>query len=517
MSAPSPVRPEIVVSLPGRTPEALKGELARAQSAGADIVEIRLDRMDPAAIPDLSRLHEIPLRHEWVPLIATLRSTAEGGEGPVEPSERRRRLEVALDTVPFSYLDLELARDACLVSELTTSFGRKLGAVHSAHFPPGTSTALVFEALHQAEDAAQIAKVVLPASVRRVVQEIIPRLRQDRWPGRPYVLHTTGPAGALLRVLAPRLGMAWVFCSLPEGDETPEGVEPSQVPVDRYRRFRDAGPGAPWYAVVGRPLGHTLSPTLQGAYLEATGAPGIYVPLELEDGAELLECLPSLVDLGLSGLNVTRPYKETALELPGPMDEEALLAGACNTLLPTGKDHRHFRRANTDVVALRRLFSDLEEKGRWTGERLLVVGTGGAARAAVAAGVEGGARVQVTGRRPQALADLVGDFPPEVVTACPPEALTPSPLVVHATPVGQQPGLTLDIPLDRALSPESFLLDVVYRPVVPQVAEVAQQAGCRYEDGWRMFVWQAAASFEIFTGHAPPEELIARQLAEVGP
>ena len=516
---PVPFRsPEVVVTLPGRSAEALRQELARAHSAGADLVEIRVDRLPTSEVPRLTRLHEIPLRHEWLPAILTVRSRAEGGEGPEDRGERRDLVLRALEALPFSYVDLELERDLGMQEELRSWDGPPLRFVVSAHLSAGTPGKRARATLDRALARGDVGKVVLPASLSTAVDEIIPCL--EGLSGRPWVLHTTGPSGALLRILAGRLGMHWVYASLPMPGSLREpvpsagSVEPSQVPVDRLRRFFAGGDGAAWYAVLGRPIGHSLSPDLHQRFLEARKRPGIMIPLEPRDETEMVETLPKLTPWGLKGANVTRPYKECAARMAMEASEEVRRTRAANTLVP---DPSHaFRAYNTDVGALRRIFRELVAARRWRGDQLLVVGSGGAARAALAAGIEEGSHVSFTARRRESARELLALFAPHPVGWMDPDSLTPSPLVVHATPVGRVEGEDLPFPLEKALGPGSVLLDLVYHPVTSVLKEMARRAGASYLDGLRMLIYQAVESFRHFTGEDIPRAVVENLLDEAG-
>lgn len=505
--------PLVVVTLPGRDAESLREQARRASEAGADLVEIRLDRLPEAEIDRLDRVHAIPLTAPWVPAIATLRSRADGGEGPNDPPARAAVLERALGNLPFSVVDLELQRDLDLAPRFQEVDGRPMAFVRSAHLPEGTPTGRVLELLQAGISAGGVAKVVLPADARRTVEDLIPAVAPLH--GRPYVLHTSGGAGALLRVLAPRLGMAWVFCRLPEegGGPPPDTVEPSQVPVDRMRRFVDAGPEAPWFAIVGHPLGHTASPALYASLLERTRTDGIYIPLEVTSEGELLSVLSHLPSLGLRGLNVTRPYKTAAFDLAAQKTEGARACRAANTLVALAPPAGGFRAHNTDVEALDRWWGELlGPRPRSPPVRVLVVGTGGAARAAVVASLRHRLETLLVGRRPEAASALAEEVGAGKVQVRSPGALSPVPWVVHATPVGQDRGAVLDVPLERAIERGGLVIDLVYRPVEPRVREAAERAGAHYVDGMRMLVYQAALSFELFTGRKPSAEALSAWL-----
>jgi shikimate dehydrogenase/3-dehydroquinate dehydratase type I len=512
-------RPEIVVSLPGRSTAEWREEIGKARRAGADLVELRLDRLNVSDLGRLSDIHRRPLLYEWVPAIATLRSRREGGEGPEEQSHRHRILRQALLDFPFRYVDLELDRDLGLIEEIQSLDLPPLDWVVSSHLPNGTPREEIVRRLEKGWDVGGLPKVVLPATMARCLDELIPLVRGLS--GRRMVFHTTGPSGPLLRVLASRLGLAWVYASLPRGGSTarPETatVEPSQIPVDDLRSHLDQGPEGPWYAIVGHPLEHTRSPALFRRLCEVHKLPYIMVPLDFQDEEQFRQGLPALAEWGLWGCNVTLPFKVTAARLARHQSEEVILSGAANVLVsqPGGKG---FRAANTDLVALRTILHDFVEEGVWDGLRLLLWGQGGAARAVCAAAVEMGASVDVLGRSPERVRNFCEDFPPEHVRPLLQAPERPYGLVVNATPVGQRLGLQLEVPLGRALGRGTLLFDLVYNPVERTLETLARRAGGTYRDGTRLLVLQAAESFRIFTGvEVSPDVLERLEQGEVGP
>ncbi len=506
--------PLVIVSLPGRTAEALRLQLALASRGGADLVEIRLDRLAPGEFKRLERVHDLPLTHPWIPALGTLRSRAEGGEGPDDPTERARILRQALELFPFSYLDLEIARDEPLRDSFRQDEGRPLGLVGSAHLPAG-EVDRALDLLPQALEGYDLAKIVCRASATEILAKVLPTLEGFR--DRPYIFHTLGGAGSLLRVLSRRLGMEWTFASLPEtapGTGSSSRVEPSQIPSDHLRRYLVGDANAPWYAIVGRPLGHTLSPFYQNVFLEATETRGLYVGWEPEEGEDVGGVLRKLTAFGLAGVNVTRPFKQTLLPLVTEADAEVQESGAVNTLVfPSPGAVRGY---NTDVLALEKRLREGKEQGLWDGSEALVVGTGGSARAALTAARRLGAKLFVHGRNPEHAAALVREGPGAGGTSRRTGELRPFPLLIHCTPVGQSEPLGTPPALGAALAPGSWVLDLVYRPRIPWLAELAHRVGARYEDGTRILLYQARESFEHFTGRELADASFEALLPEAG-
>jgi shikimate dehydrogenase/3-dehydroquinate dehydratase type I len=489
-------RPIVIVSLPGKSAAETVEQIAIAAGAGADAAEVRLDRWGPEAIASAKELFPAAL-----PLLATLRSRAEGGEGPDDPAARRTELR-RLAQLPFRWIDLEYERDRSVADELPPV--GTLGRVVSCHLPAERAG----EWSHQWLELARcdgIGKLVVPASVAMALDEIVPAVegRQDG----TVAVFTVGPSGALLRALSRRLGAPIVFSSLPDrAGATP--VEPSQVPIDRLLPFLSAPGDPPLFAVVGHPISHSRSPAVHTAWMRADRRDGIYVPLEFTDDEEFVRALPLLAENGFRGVNVTQPFKFAAFEAAteaGPSAEVCRTAN-CLTL---GNDR--VLAENTDLAAVLRRLEELRASGRWNGKRVTVVGAGGAARATLAAARELGALATVVDRRPEQAIRVAREFgaTPLSNASSPPEGL-----VVHATSAGRPGSGPLSVPLVPLLARDGYLLDWVYRPDEPRIAAEAKAAGAVYEDGWRLFVYQAAASYAIWWGEEPSEEAVQRTIEE---
>ncbi|MCI4323543.1 MAG: type I 3-dehydroquinate dehydratase [Thermoplasmata archaeon] len=488
-------RPLLIVTLPGQTVRELLVEIVEGRAAGADMAEIRVDRMTDQERSHLSELFPAPL-----PLLGTYRSRMEGGEGIDDPGGRRQ-VVASLQTLGFVLLDRELRRDE-------PGTPTQLPSVRSVHLA-GSSSPEEFAALiRQPSSSDGLGKVVVPASIGDLLDWVLPALPP---PGevRTVVL-TTGASGPLLRVWARRFGFPATFGSLPpRGSGLPPRppVEVSQLPVDQLRRWFGTEEGAPLYGVIGHPVAHSLSPSLHNAWMTTGGQPGLYVPLDLADGAELTACLPRLVELGFHGFNVTHPYKHLALELADEASPAAETCGAANVLtFHDGEGSAD----NTDLAALVQRLAELRREGLWDGERVTILGSGGGARAALEAARLSGAKTRVMARNERVGGELARRFGAELEAPSRAEAS----LVIHATPAGQAGGTPLDLPLENVLGPGSFLLDLVYAPVNPFLADRAARAGALYEDGWRLLIYQARESYRIWWGVEPRPEAVRTSLEE---
>ncbi|HKH16534.1 MAG TPA: shikimate dehydrogenase [Solirubrobacteraceae bacterium] len=253
-----------------------------------------------------------------------------------------------------------------------------------------------------------------------------------------------------------------------------------------------------YLGVAGWPVAHSRSPAIQNAALEAAGLTGwryIALPLPPERFAETVRSLPAA---GFRGINVTIPHKQAALALADEATPTAAAVGAANTL--TFLDTGAIRADNTDVPGLLEALSTDP-----AGMSALVLGAGGAARAAVYALRSAGAADVMVWNRTRARAErLVEDLGGRVVDA--PEAAA---LVVNCTSVGlrETDSTFKSLPIQAdTFGVGSYVADMVYRPGGTHLLDEAKQRGATVVTGLEILVAQGAASFERWTGMAASRE-----------
>jgi shikimate dehydrogenase len=252
--------------------------------------------------------------------------------------------------------------------------------------------------------------------------------------------------------------------------------------------------------VCGWPVAHSRSPAMQEAALAQAGLGDwryLKLPLPPELFAETVRALPAA---GFRGVNVTIPHKEAALALADAASDAAREIGAANTL--TFERDGAILADNTDAPGL---IEALGEAWAPAGRSALVLGAGGAARAAVWALVRAGAaEVAVWNRTPERARALADDLGARAV-ARPGTAE----IVVNCTSVGlNDPDATFKaLPLQAdSLGAGSCVVDMVYRDGGTRLLEAARTRGADVIDGLEILIAQGAASFERWTGRTAPRE-----------
>jgi shikimate dehydrogenase len=267
------------------------------------------------------------------------------------------------------------------------------------------------------------------------------------------------------------------------------------------------------FAVIGDPVAHSKSPAMHAAAFAALGLPHTYEALHV-----LAEELPRTMDQlsrgAYDGFNVTVPHKRAVLRHASSVTPSAERVGAANTIErhPDGRIVAH----NTDVPALaaelRALAPDV---GDWKGARALVLGAGGAARAAIVALQDclGIADVEVRARRPGALGDL--NLKP-IQPLLAPHADWSFDLLVQATSAGMTgaaPGEDIARAVDwHALPARAVVLETIYAPTETPLLHAARARALRAANGLGMLARQGALAFEIWIGTKPPLDVMLRAI-----
>lgn len=264
------------------------------------------------------------------------------------------------------------------------------------------------------------------------------------------------------------------------------------------------------FAVIGFPVSHSLSPAMQNAAFAAAGVDATYVALPVAP-EELEAAVRGAGALGFGGLNVTVPHKESVVPCCAVLDLVAEKVGAVNTLARHARGWMGF---NTDAPAVRGLLTDA---GIGPGSRALVLGAGGAARAALWALLEMGAHVSVAARRREAAEELCRDMarrlrvPEAMAQAVEWEGLAPQAIHADAVVNATAAGLSGkgDLP-PLAWRSGQVALDFVYGDTA--FARSARGAGARLVTGEQVLVRQGALAFKIWLGRSAPEEVMSRAL-----
>lgn len=253
------------------------------------------------------------------------------------------------------------------------------------------------------------------------------------------------------------------------------------------------------YGIIGHPLGHSLSPALHNW---GFGELGIQARYEAWDTPpeELENFIARVRAQGIKGVSVTIPHKQAVMPLLDRVSTKARSVGAVNTLL---WDRGLLKGTNTDVTGC---LMPLQALGRHF-RSALILGAGGASRAAVAALNELGVdKVEVTNRTRDKAERLAREFGIGVVDweerhRFPPEVL------VNTTPLGMAGRFEQETPWPmNALPSDTVVFDLVYNPLKTRLVRMAEASGCATISGLEMFLHQGLKQFRLWTGRELDED-----------
>ncbi|HEX5070397.1 MAG TPA: type I 3-dehydroquinate dehydratase [Vicinamibacterales bacterium] len=461
------------------TTAALRAERDRAQDA--DMVELRLD-----GVADLDVAAALHGRTR--PVVVTCRAAWEGGAFGGSEAERIGVLNQA-SQLGADFVDVEWRADR---SALRLSGRTRLVLSHHDHAGMPGDLADRVRAM-RAEAGQGVIKV---AVTTRTFAECR-RLRDMVGTGGEQVVIGMGHAGTITRVCPWIYGSQWTYC----GTAAPGQLSRVEL-IDTYR-VRQTGPRTRVYGIIGTPLSHSASPAMHNAAFAAKGIDAVYVPIETADANDFLVAADGF---GLAGASVTAPVKTQWAAHGVRLDAASTRIGAINTLVRAERGEWEGR--NVDVDGF---LGPLARRGlQMTGQRVVVLGAGGAARATVWALARQGAQIEVCARRLESAARLAADFGATAV------AWPPRPdwdLLVNATPVGTWPAADQS-PLPRESVRGGLVYDLVYNPPETTLMKLARDAGADAISGLEMLVGQARAQFEYWTGTTAPESVMERAAAD---
>ena len=263
--------------------------------------------------------------------------------------------------------------------------------------------------------------------------------------------------------------------------------------------------------IIGDPVDHTLSPPMHNAAFKELNLDFVYVAFRVRKD-ELKHAIAGAKSLDIHGLNVTMPHKNAVMKYLDEIYSTAKSISAVNTIL---NDEGRLKGYNTDGLGA---IKALKENGiSLKGKKLLLLGAGGAGKAIAfhaAQEVEELVILNRTTQKAKKLAEVLrkkfdkkisgNSLSAKIIK----EELRDADILVNATSVGMHPNVSRSLVDPSWLRPDLCVMDVVYNPIETKLAKDAKALGAKVISGVEMLVYQGAASFEIWTNHAAPVEVM---------
>jgi 3-dehydroquinate dehydratase / shikimate dehydrogenase len=506
-SAPAPVAPRLrvprlCIAVQGATPAEL---FSHAEAALKDsiFIELRLDSLPkpPAVLPELKAFLN---RRRDVTVIATCRRKSNGGRFTGSLNAELELLQNAAET-GCHVVDLEIES----VEQMSRP---QLAKFRSALRAAGASLLISshdFSRTRRPDGLSQVAKniaayepefVKVVTTARSLTDNLsILRMVENESLDVQMVGIAMGEEGLISRVLSPRAGATFTFASAADGAETAPGQVSARTLLDLFR-LEQLDQATRIFGVAGNPIAHSLSPIMHLTAFRRENLNAVMLPLKAK---AIVDLLTIVRDLPLDGVAVTMPLKQEVLPHLANMDPLTAKIGACNTLR-TGADGKLYG-FNTDVAGVVR---PLEKRMRLKGARILVLGAGGAARAAVFGLVDQGSEVYIVNRTHEKAVSLARKAKAHVLKQ---NALAKQRFdaIINTTPCGMT-GIKQQLPIKESELNASLVFDMVYTPLETPLLKLAKSRGLAIIGGVEMFVQQGARQFEIWTGKPAPENEMLR-------
>jgi 3-dehydroquinate dehydratase/shikimate dehydrogenase len=470
----------------------------RADSAvkETNFLEFRLDYVDKPLLA-LPRLKQFLADHTAATAIATCRRIPNGGKFEGSLAAEVEVLAKAAAS-GFHLVDLELES----AEELKKNDLQKLRET-------GVALIVSFHDFKQTKDLDGIFARIQPFEPEFV--KIVPTARTltdnltlmrfiERMNDHSNIIGVCmGDAGIISRVLGVRAGSAFTFASATAGEETAPGQIAARTLLETYR-IDHVDAATKVYGVAGNPIRTSLSPLMMNAAFRRETVNAVYLALQSDKIADLLTLVK---EIPIQGLSVTMPLKQEIIPHLENTDPLSAKIGACNTVL-RAQDGKLYG-FNTDVAGI---VAPLERRMSLRGAKILVLGAGGAARAAVFGLRDKGAEVWILNRTPEIAQKLAKQAGAKTIKK---EAVakTAFDVIVNATPVGMAGNKAPQLLEAKDLN-SKLVFDLVYNPIETPLIAAARAKGIAVIAGVEMFVQQGARQFEIWTGKPAPEEEMLR-------
>jgi 3-dehydroquinate dehydratase / shikimate dehydrogenase len=510
-------------------------QMQHAVNAGATMVELRCDQAPAETITAVLTARPRQPDGSPLPAIVTIRLVTEGGQYRGEESHRLRLFQTAIQT-GANFIDIEwLAWTQNTdwhrpILELCKTHGCKL--ILSRHDFAGRFAQQGFEKTVEelrSTPAGDILKIVwTPSTVVDAIDALHLTQEQADRNDRPLLALTMGQFGQLSRLLGAKFGQPFTFATLPGDGGTAPG-QPSITDLVTSYRWNQQLRDTKVFGVIGWPVGHSMSPAIHNAGFDDVGINAVYLPIPVQPSYEefkaVVDALRSCPNMHLGGLSITIPHKENALRYVrdngGTVDALSDHIGVVNTIV--FHDHSLYGLNSDFSGALDALTDAMQiQRDHLAGQRVAVLGAGGAARAIVAGLAFSGATVVVYNRNLERARQLAADFDGQTgkVIAAPLEKLCDSccRIYINATPLGMYPHVDrCPVDFDPDWSSDTVVFDTIYNPLQTKLLQLAASKGALTISGLEMFVRQAATQFQHFTGQPAPMDIfrnVVRQRLE---
>jgi 3-dehydroquinate dehydratase / shikimate dehydrogenase len=483
--------PKLCIAVTGDDPGEMV-EKAEVLARDYPLLEFRLDYLKAPA-PGLPKLKKFLDMHPEVTAIATCRRATNGGKFR-GTAQAQFAILLKATGCGFQMVDVELETAEALKRQDLEKL-RASGFLILSHHDFKQTKRLQETFGRMREHPGDIYKIVTTATslydnvaMMKFLQE-----HSDRF---QMIGLCMGEQGIISRVLGLRAGSVFTFAAATPAEATAPGQISAKELRDIYR-IEQVDAATRVYGVAGDPVSQSLSPIMLNAAFRREAVNAVFLALHAKKLDDVVACTQNIP---IQGLSVTMPYKQEMVAELDNSDPLTQKVGACNTVVRSN-DAKLYG-FNTDVGGI---IGPLEQKITIADAKVLVLGAGGAARAAVFGLKARGAEVFILNRTAANAQKLARQAGAKIIKRTDLGKLSFD-AIINATPVGM--ANPKNSPLEQKEIRAKVVFDLVYNPMETRLMKLAQQAGASIISGVEMFVTQGARQFEIWTGKpAPMDEM----------
>ncbi len=499
---------KLCVAIIGTTPNEMIDKATEVLKEST-FLEFRLDYLaKPAAA--LPALKHFLAENGAATAIATCRGKDNGGRFD---GSRTAELEILLKAAAagFQLVDIELESIEKLPKSTISQLREAGAAVILSHhnFQATKDLDAVYERMKPyAPDFMKVVPTARSLSDNLTLMKFLERVEDET--NSSVVGICMGEPGIISRVLGLRAGSAFTFAATTEAEATAPGQIAARTLIETYR-VEQVDAATKIYGVAGNPIRSSLSPLMLNTAFRRETVNAVYLGLQTSKADDLFKLAR---EVPIQGMSITMPLKQDVMPLLERTDPLSAKIGAVNTIL-RAQDGK-FYGFNTDVAGI---VSPLERRLSLKGAKVLVLGAGGAARAAVFGCCDKGAEVSILNRTPETAQKLARQAGAKAIKREAVAKMTFD-VIINATPVGMagvgkhaSGGSAKSAPASPLEANEinaRYVFDLVYNPIETPLLRLARQKGIPVITGVEMFVQQGARQFEIWTGKPAPEEEMLR-------
>jgi 3-dehydroquinate dehydratase / shikimate dehydrogenase len=443
--------------------------------AVADFIELRLDLFSSRQVDEVAKLCKtIP-----IPMIFTLRSALQGG-GYDGNEEQRLKEILQLASIRPSFFDLESHLSCPFIEKFRMLFP-EIEIILSYHDFEGVPNDLEFLYQNMSRLPVFYCKIaVTPSNSIEALQFLSWAAKYSK----KMIAIGMGYYGQITRVLAPVFGFPFTYASLREDLSTATGQISAKILIEQYH-YHELSTKTALYGLIGDPVEGSVSDVTHNKMIPFFEPHGLYIKIPIKK-EELQEFVFLAKSIGFKGLSVTMPLKELIIDLLDDIDSGAARMGAVNTLrFEAGKVVGY----NTDGVAA---LDALESHGKVSGKQVVVLGSGGAARAIIDEALQRGAEITLVSRNREKALKIAENTSIKIINF---DELLELPLeydiLINCTPH------SMPIPAHK-INRGSLIMDIQTKPMRTELLETAEKLGCCLVYGYEMFIQQALGQFKIW-------------------